>query len=137
MSASSVNNFRQILLGQPAISPEISKRKIIVGMAGISALIITTLIIILLSYLDSSVKTPNIFAKVVDLKLISMVNFMNLKSKSLAEIVRSKEQTNNPRDKNKHNVFRESIRKLRYEIESSGKNIFLFASTKKDKERQL
>jgi len=131
MSASSVNNFRQILLGQPAISPEISKRKIIVGMAGISALIITTLIIILLSYLDSSVKTPNIFAKIVDLKLISMVNFMNLKSKSLAEIVRSKEQTNNPRDKNKHNVFRESIRKLRYEIESSGKNIFLFASTKK------
>lgn len=35
--------------------------------------------------------------------------------------MRSKEQTNNPRDKNKHNVFRESIRKLRYEIESSGK----------------
>src|SRR6185437_14720435 len=31
----------------------------------------------------------------------------------------------------RHNQFRESLRKLRFEIENSGKKIFLFASTKK------
>src|SRR6202012_3608728 len=34
-------------------------------------------------------------------------------------------------ENNRQNVFRESIRKLRYEVERSGKRIFLFASTKK------
>jgi len=131
MSSSSVNNFRQTLLGQPAITPEPSKRKIIVAMAGISALLTTVLIIILLAYIDSSIKTPGIFARTVNLKLISMVNFMNLKNKNLADIVANKDGGDDPTDKNRHNIFRESLRKLRYEVESSGKNIFLFASTKK------
>ena len=131
MSSSSVNNFRQTLLGQPAITPEPSKRKIIVAMAGISALLTTVLIIILLAYIDSSIKTPGIFARTVNLKLISMVNFMNLKNKNLADIVANKDWGDDPTDKNRHNIFRESLRKLRYEVESSGKNIFLFASTKK------
>ncbi|MGB3006846.1 MAG: AAA family ATPase [Chitinophagaceae bacterium] len=131
MSSSSVNNFRQILQGQPAITPEPSKRKILVAMAGISVFLVTILIIILLAYLDSSVKTPGIFAKTVNLKLISMVNFMNLKNKNLEDIVTNKGGIDDPLDKKRHNVFRESLRKLRYEVESSGKNVFLFASTKK------
>ncbi|HZI01379.1 MAG TPA: AAA family ATPase, partial [Flavisolibacter sp.] len=37
----------------------------------------------------------------------------------------------NLHDRNKLNTFRESIRKLRFEIESTGKKVFLFTSTKK------
>lgn len=134
MSSSSVNSFRQILPGQPAISPEPSKRKMIVAMAGIAAFLMTILVIILLAYLDSSVKTPGIFAKMVNLKLISMVNFMNLKNKNLADIVANKSGGDNILDveNKRHNVFRESLRKLRYEVEKSGKKTFLFASTKKN-----
>jgi polysaccharide biosynthesis transport protein len=131
INTSSVNNFRQILSGQPAIEPEPSKRMLIVGMAGASALVITILVLILLSYLDSSIKTPVIFSKVVNLKLISMVNFMNIRQKNLAEIVTTRETTPDGDDNKRHNTFRESLRKLRYEIESSGKKTFLFASTKK------
>jgi len=131
INTSSVNNFRQILSGQPAIEPEPSKRMLIVGMAGASALMITILVLILLSYLDTSVKTPIIFSKVVNLKLISMVNFMNLRQKNLAEIITTRETHPDADDNKRHNIFRESLRKLRYEIESSGKKTFLFASTKK------
>jgi polysaccharide biosynthesis transport protein len=131
VSTFSVNNFRQVLVGQPAIAPEPSKRMLIVGMAGAAAFVITILIIVLLAYLDSSVKTPGIFQKNVNLRLISLVNFMNLKQKSLADIVANKDGGDDPINKNRHNVFRESIRKLRYEVESSGKKIFLFTSTKK------
>src|SRR6202012_3597329 len=34
-------------------------------------------------------------------------------------------------ENNRQNVFRESIRKLRFEVENSGKRILLFAGTKK------
>jgi polysaccharide biosynthesis transport protein len=131
VSGSSINNFRQIVMGQPAFEPEPSKRMMMVGMAGAAALITCILIIIFLTYLDSSIKTPIIFSKIVNLKLISLVNFMDLKNKSLEDIVANRHQNETVTDRNKFNAFRESIRKLRYEIETTGKKVFLFTSTKK------
>jgi Mrp family chromosome partitioning ATPase/uncharacterized protein involved in exopolysaccharide biosynthesis len=130
-NSSSVNNFRQVVLGQPAIEPEPSKRKMIVGMAGAAAMVTSMLVIILLAYMDSSIKTPIIFSKTVGLKLISMINFANLKNRNLADIVSNKDNGENATEKNRNNIFRESLRKLRYEIERSGKKVFLFTSTKK------
>jgi Mrp family chromosome partitioning ATPase len=77
------------------------------------------------------VKTPRLFERTVNLKLISMISFMNLKQKSLNELVTSLDPNYDAKDKQRHNVFRESLRKLRYEIEKSGKKIFMFTSTKK------
>ncbi|MFL5742643.1 MAG: Wzz/FepE/Etk N-terminal domain-containing protein [Flavisolibacter sp.] len=131
INGSSVNNFRQTVYGQPAIEPEPSKRKMIVAMAGAAAFVTTILIIIFLTYLDSSIKTPFIFSKTVNLKLISMVNFMDLRNKKLEDIVANRNNNAPITDRNKFNAFRESIRKLRYEIENTGKKIFLFTSTKK------
>ena len=130
-TTSALNNFRQILLGQPAIAPEPSKKILIVGLAAIGSAVTAILIILVLAYLDSSVKTPRLFDRVVNLKLISMINFMNLKQKSIGELVTSLDLNYDAKDKQRHNVFRESLRKLRYEIERSGKKIFLFTSTKK------
>jgi Mrp family chromosome partitioning ATPase/uncharacterized protein involved in exopolysaccharide biosynthesis len=124
-------NFRQVVEAQPAIEPEPSKRKLIVGMAGAAAMMTTMLLFIFLAYMDSSVKTPVIFSKTVGLKLISMVNFANLRNRSLADIVANREKGANADDHTRNNIFRESLRKLRYEIETSGKKIFLFTSTKK------
>jgi len=131
VSGSSINNFRQIVLGQPAFEPEPSKRMLLVGMAGAAAFITCILIIIFLTYLDSSIKTPVVFSKTVNLKLISLVNFMDLKNKKLEDIVANRHKTETVLDRNKFNAFRESIRKLRFEIESTGKKVFLFTSTKK------
>jgi len=131
MNNATVNTFHQILLGQPAIEPEPSKKYLIVGMAGSAAFAFAILVIIFLAYLDSSIKTPAIFSRVVSLKLLSMVNFMKLKDKTLADIVANPISAEDLDDKNRSNVFRESLRKLRYEIEHSGKKIFLFTSTKK------
>lgn len=128
---SAINNFRQIVPALPAVEPEPSKRKMLVGMAGAGAAITIILIIVLLTYLDTSIKTPVIFNKAVGLKMISMVNFMNLKTKKLSEIISNKDGALDAADKNRNNIFRESLRKLRYEIENSGKKIFLFTSTKK------
>src|SRR5690606_11912717 len=72
-----------------------------------------------------------IFAKQVDLRLLSTVSFTSLQNKSLVEIL-SRKESNASIDQKRHNVFRESIRKLRYEVEITGKKIFLFTSTKKN-----
>jgi Mrp family chromosome partitioning ATPase/uncharacterized protein involved in exopolysaccharide biosynthesis len=126
-----LNNFRQILVGQPAIEPEPSKRLLIVGMAGMATFVCSILIIVFLTYLDSSTKTPAIFSRVVNLRLLTMINFMNLKNKDLSQVVANTVATENTVDQNRNNKFRESLRKLRYEIEHSGKKIFLFTSTRK------
>ncbi len=131
ITSSSVNNFRPIIAGQPAIEPEPSKRALILGMAGASAVVVTILILVLLTYLDTSIKTPMIFARTVGLPLISMVNFMSLRQRRLGELITIRETAPDAADNRRHNQFRESLRKLRYEIERSGKKIFLFASTKK------
>ena len=131
INSSAVTNFRQVLLGQPAIEPEPSKRLLIVGISGVSVFITVILVVILLVYLDSSIKTPEVFARLVNLKMIGTVNFMNLRQKTLVELVTNRDNTEDTTDRNNMNVFRESLRKLRYEIEMSGKKIFLFTSTKK------
>lgn len=133
--SSVVNNLRQISIAQPAIEPEPSKRPLIMGMAVAGGVLTTILVLVILTYLDSSIKTPNIFSKVIGLKLISMINFTNLKGRTIKEVVavlETDENKNKLDNGNKrHNVFRESLRKLRYEVEKSGKKVFLFTSTKK------
>lgn len=120
-----MDNFHQILFGQPAVEPEPSKRLIIIALAGMSMLVFCCIAIIFLEYVDLSIKTPTQFLKVLELKLLGVVNRINFKHAPLETIF------TDPNLK-KHNtaVFRELLRKLRFEMEDSGKKIFLFTSTK-------
>ncbi|TDX01905.1 GumC family protein [Dinghuibacter silviterrae] len=129
--SSAVNNFKQVLLGQPAILPEPSKTLLIVAGAGFGACMLTILVFVILVYMDSSVKTPVIFEKTVGLRLISMINYMNLKNKTLSDLVAGTAAAADHHEKSRDNVFRELLRKLRFEIEHSGKKVFLFTSTRK------
>lgn len=131
IGGASLNNFRLVVPGQPPLAPEPSRRLLIVALAAFAALFTTIAIIVFLTYLDSSVRTPLIFQKNVNLKLISLVNFMNLKNKNIKDVIANTYVSTDSEEANRNNTFRESLRKLRYEIETSGKKIFLFTSTKK------
>ena len=127
----SVINFRLTVPAQPALAPEPSKRIIIIGLAGFAALFTTVAFIIFLTYLDSSVRTPLIFSKNVNLRLISLINFMNLRNKNIKDVIANTYTSTDSEETYRNNTFRESLRKLRYEVEMSGKKVFLFTSTKK------
>lgn len=127
----SLVNFRLAVPGQPSLTPEPSKRILIVALAGFAAFFTIIALIIFLTYLDSSVRTPLIFSKNVNLRLISLINFMNLKNKNIKEVIANVYKATDTEESHRNNTFRESLRKLRYEIETSGKKIFLFTSTKK------
>nr|WP_295865969.1 hypothetical protein [uncultured Chitinophaga sp.] len=123
-----MDNFRQTLKGQPAFKPESSKRIIIMGVSGLAILMLTTISILFREFFDSSIKSPSIFEKNVDLKLISTINHADLKKYSILEVLQQKEE-NYDAVRKRQNSFREFLRKLRFEIENSGKSIFLFTST--------
>jgi uncharacterized protein involved in exopolysaccharide biosynthesis/Mrp family chromosome partitioning ATPase len=121
-------NFKQILPGQPAFKPESSKRVIMMGMAGISTLLFTSFIVLLMEFLDGSLKSPSVFEKHLQLRLISSVNRADLNKYSILEALQ-KTTVTSKHAKQRQNTFRELLRKLRYEIESSGKKTFLITST--------
>lgn len=121
-----VSNFKQTLYGQPALKPEPSKRLIIMALAGFSGIVISALVFIFLAYIDQSIKTPQQFQRLTGLPLLGTINIVNLKATRIKEQVTQVEENS---DNNRHNTFRELLRKLRYEIESSGKRVILFTST--------
>lgn len=119
--------FRQILRGQPAYKPESSKRAIIMGGAGLAAFMLSAIIILLLEFMDNSIKAPSIFEKNVDLKLIAAINYTDLHRHSILEVLQ--QQGDDDDRRKRQNTFRELLRKLRFEVENSGKQTFLMTST--------
>ncbi|HYE55369.1 MAG TPA: hypothetical protein VD996_11010, partial [Chitinophagaceae bacterium] len=118
-------NFKQTLVGQPPVKPDPSKRTIIVAAAGIAMLVLSTLLIVLLDLVDGSLKTPSVFLRNTRLKLLSTINKVDLKKKDVAAFFDPASPL-----KEKETTFLENLRKLRYEIETSGKKTFLFTSNK-------
>lgn len=121
------DNFRQTLQGQPAFTPESSKRLVIMGMSGIAVFMISCISILFIEFMDNSLKSPSIFSRNSNLKLIATINHANLQKYNLLEILQRK--SNEAEWLKRQNIFRELLRKLRYEIERSGKRIILFTST--------
>jgi uncharacterized protein involved in exopolysaccharide biosynthesis/Mrp family chromosome partitioning ATPase len=122
------DNFRQTLQGQPAFRPESSKRMKIMGLAGMSVFLLSTLSVLFLEFFDRSIKSPSLFEKNVDLKLISTINHADLHKYSIPQVLQSKVGEDDVTVK-RQNTFRELLRKLRFEVENSNKKIFLFTST--------
>ena len=119
-------NFKQTLKGQPAIKPEHSGRKVIIAVGSVAALMVSSLWIIIMDFLDQSVRAPSIFNKIVKLKLLAVINKIDLRYKVIEDYFNISGGTKEGSEFN----YLENLRKLRYEIESSGKKIILFTSTK-------
>ncbi len=119
--------FKQIMLGQPPIKPEPGKGLIVILVSGFSLFFLSILIIIILELLDTSLRTPSIFRKETKLDVLSTVGQIDLEKKTLKEYfdfsLRSERENNEL-------PFIENLRKMRYEIEHSGKRVILFTSTK-------
>ncbi len=125
-------NFKQIMPGQPAIKPEPGKGLAIISIAGLSMFFLSIFFIIILELLDTSLRTPSIFRQETKLNVLATVGTVELDKKSLNEyfdFARDRETSNLP--------FIDNLRKLRYEIECSGRRIILFTSTKPDQGKTI
>ncbi|MEN9512840.1 MAG: hypothetical protein RJB16_600 [Bacteroidota bacterium] len=119
------SNFKQTIYGQAALEPEPTKRLLIVFISTFAGLLLSSLGFILIAYFDQRIKTPTQFQRMTNLPLIGVINFIDLKASSLKEHIVQIEKNTTSRTNN----FREFLRKMRYEIESSGKRTIMFTST--------
>ncbi len=124
VNLASNHNIRQTLEGQPAVEPESSKRLITTALSGVTSFILCVMIVIFLEYIDVSVKTPANFKKFLKSDVIGVTNKLNQKDLNLENLFNDKSRKNENKD-----LFRDLIRKVRFEIENSGKKVILFTST--------
>ena len=121
-------NFTQTLIGQPAVEPEPKKAIMTMGISGMSMFFLTAFIFLFLEIFNASIKTPFGFEKSIKLKLIGVINSVKAKKRSISDIILS---DTNEKEGRPDALFKNNIRKLRYELAEAGSKIFLFTSTRK------
>jgi len=122
-------NFIQTGVGQPALGPESKKTLIIMALSGASMFFLSSVIFLLLEIFDPRVKTPTLFKKQVELNIVSILSNVPLKKREVHDIVLN----DFVGKKNSREIlFKNCIRKLRYEILNSSSKIILITSTQKD-----
>lgn len=121
------NNFKQTLVGQPAYEPLSAKRTLTLGLSGALMFFMSSFIILGLEFLDGSYKTPSMFQRGTKLPMLTSLNRIDLKKRQVNDYFHANGQTRRPEDEM---MYVENMRKLRYEIENSGKKIFLVTSTR-------
>lgn len=121
-------NFIQTGVGQPAVGPESKKTLLTMILSGASMFFLSSVIFLLIEIFDPRVKTPTIFSKQVNLKLANILNSVPLKKKTEQEIILSEDEGKKlVREK----LYKNNIRKLRYELLNNLEKIYLFTSTQK------
>ncbi|PWT75994.1 MAG: hypothetical protein C5B59_07575 [Bacteroidetes bacterium] len=120
-------NFKQIILGQPAIRPEPTHGLLITAISGLTMFFLSCLFIIILELLDNSLRTPTIFQKETKLDVLTVLGKIDLQRKSLKDYFDFDSKSDRGYAST---LFIENLRKLRYEIETSGKKIILVTSPK-------
>ena len=109
----------------PPSKPESSKAPLLAAFAGVGTGTISTILLFLLTYLDRSLNTPFQFSKLVGLPLLGILSKLNSRKVINFDYMFEDENPNKTRD-----YFKESLRKIRHDIEASGEKSFLFVSLK-------
>ncbi|AHM63603.1 lipopolysaccharide biosynthesis protein [Flammeovirgaceae bacterium 311] len=117
-------NIHQVIYGQPAIDPEPSKTWIFITMAGLVSLFLCLVVVLLIEYVDLSIRTPQNFENQTRLPVAGALNQINASKLDLYDLF------HNTHKEESLETFKHLLRKLRYELEESGKQIFMFTSTK-------
>jgi polysaccharide biosynthesis transport protein len=124
----STSEERPMLISEPALppsEPENNNRSLLSAFSGVTAASLATLFLFMLTYFDSSISSAFQFGKQVGLPILGLLN--RLKQSNLNNFNHFfKENTKVPESE----YFKESLRKIRHEIEVSGSKTFLFVSVK-------
>ena len=118
------SSLRLIKEGQPALEPESSHTLVITALAGASSFALCVVFIVLMEFIDFRIKTSDNFRKVTKLKLAGTINKIPTKNLKLNDIFN--EYSQNP----DLIIFKQLLRKVRFELESTGGHSVLVTSTK-------
>ncbi|QCK13875.1 exopolysaccharide transport family protein [Mangrovivirga cuniculi] len=121
----SESSIKQNMIGQPATDPESTKTIIITGFAGLLSFILCVFGIVFVEYLDFSIKTPTQFIRQTGLPFAGAINHIKENDKlNLQDLFGSDS------DNEELNIFKQELRKIRFEIEQLKPKSILFTSTR-------
>ena len=126
------NNFKQTLIASPPLNPEpVSRLKIIfLSALGVFSIIIFSLLF--LEFVNPAIKSPSLLKEYVGpIPLLANLNLLGTKQMSLQNIF------NNDNNSKRLSNFKEQIKQVRYEVENSGKKIFLISSYHKNSGKSM
>jgi polysaccharide biosynthesis transport protein len=110
----------------PPTKPISTNAIMLAAFAGVGTGTMAMVLLFLLSYFDRSLSSPFQFTKLVNLPMLGVVNHLNNRKVINFDYLYAEE---NGVDK-ESDYFKEALRKVRHEIESSGSKSFLFVSLK-------
>lgn len=126
-SQASISSIKQVLYGQPAVKPESSKIWIFTALGWALSFSLCLGSIILLAFVDISIKTVPQLEQLTGIPVMGAINNIENKHIDLGEVFNNK---NNQEEFPEVELYRHSIRKIRYEIEAKKAKIVLVTSTK-------
>ena len=117
------SSVRQTLEGQPSPDPVQADRWLWLSAIGLGSFALTAVVMFLINVIDPNIRVGTRLEKVTGLKNLGSVNVLKSKDFNMREIF-------NDRTANReYEVFSHFLRKLRYELQSSGGRVFLITST--------
>ncbi len=120
-------NFIQTRVGQVAAEPQSKKTFLKMLLSGASVFFLSSVLFLFLEIFDTSVKMPSLFNKLSKEKASSILNKVNFKKDTAFSLIMSDETSIKAKGLA---VFKNNIRKLRFDLLNSEKQVFLFTSTK-------
>lgn len=118
------NTIRVIKKAQPALEPESAHTIILTGLGGAASFFICIVVLVLLEFVDLRIKTADSFRKMTKLKLAGSINLIANKRLQLNHIFSDNSTSH------EMVMFKQLLRKIRFELESLKIQSVLITSTK-------
>lgn len=116
------NNFKQSLIASPSLNPDPSKKIKILGLTGAGVFFVLVFLLLFIEFIDTSIKAPSFLKDSIPFPLLANLERIGLKKLPVEGIF----SANGSLPERKYG-FREQVKQLRFEVEHSGKRIFLIA----------
>ncbi len=124
-SFSVANKLEQVEVGEPAYEPEDSKRIMLIAISGAASFSLCVVLIFFLEFVNMRIDSPSKFQSMVRLPLIGSLNKVNLNGFDLKALF-----ANQNNDENRE-MYKQLLRKLRFEIEADKPKSLLVTSSKR------
>lgn len=115
------NNFKQVLHANPPIHADPSKKVKIIGFAGAGIFFVLIFLFLFFEFIDPSIKTPAYLKANLPFPLLANLGRVHLKNPPIEDFFDADSSLSHTKKE-----FRDQVKQLRYEMESSAKRIFLF-----------